>query len=53
MVWKMVCMIWTYELATGTLHINWTTKVTTGLQLQLCSKEITKNENTGIFSPAK
>jgi hypothetical protein len=47
MVWKMVCMIWTYELATGTLRINWTAKVTTGLQLQLCSKEIMKNENYG------
>jgi hypothetical protein len=51
MVWKIgaACMIWTYGLVTGTLYINWTTKVTTGLQLQLCSKEITKNENTKIF----
>jgi hypothetical protein len=45
----MACMIWTYELATVTSHINWTTKVTTGLHLQMCSKEITKNENTRIF----
>jgi len=42
-------MIQTYEVITGTLHTNWTTKVTAGLLLQLCSKEITKTENMRIF----
>jgi hypothetical protein len=51
MVWKIAeaCIICTYELVIGALNMNVSKKVTTGLLLQLCSKEITKIGNMTIF----